>query len=183
MSYKAIFAIATALGLYVEQMNVKTAFLYGDINEEIYVEQSNGLDQILDKVCLLKKALYGLKQSPRICYNTLAEFLKGLGFHELSSDLGVFTQGNYYVAVYVDDLLFVGHKKPEIKKVKQSLNKRFKMTDLGPCSYYLGMSIRRDLVNWALFLGQRAYLDKVICDFGMAECKPVSLPINPNIKL
>ena len=183
MSYKAIFAIAAALGLYVEQIDVKIAFLYGDINEEIYVEQPNGLDQIPGKVCLLKKALYGLKQSPRIWYNTLAEFLKGLGFHELSSDLGVFTRGNYYMAVYVDDLLLVGPKKSEIEKVKQSLNKRFKMTDLGPCSYYLGMSVRRDLVNWALFLGQRAYLDKVIRDFGMAECKPVSLPMDPNIKL
>ena len=183
MSYKAIFAIATALGLYMEQMDVKTAFLYGDIDEEIYVEQPNGLDQIPGKVCLLKKAFYGLKQSPRIWYNTLAEFLKGLGFHELSSDLGVFTRGNYYMAVYVDDLLLVGPKKSEIEKVKQSLNKRFKMTDLGPCSYYLGMSVRRDLVNWALFLGQRAYLDKVIRDFGMAECKPVSLPMDPNIKL
>ena len=183
MSYKAIFAVAAALGLYVEQMDVKTAFLYGDINEEIYVEQPNGLDQIPGKVCLLKKALYGLKQSPHIWYNTLAEFLKGLGFHQLSSDLGVFTWENYYMAIYVDDLLLVGPKKPEIEKVKQSLNKRFKMTDLGPCSYYLGMSVRRDLVNWALFLGQRAYLDKVIRDFGMAECKPVSLPMDPNIKL
>ncbi|SLM38798.1 Reverse transcriptase, RNA-dependent DNA polymerase [Lasallia pustulata] len=135
MSYKAIFAVAAALGLYVEQMDVKTAFLYGDIDEEIYVEQPNGLDQIPGK------------------YNTLAEFLKGLGFHKFSPDLGVFTQGNYYMAVYVDDLLFVGPKKPEIKKVKQSLNKRFKITDLGPCSYYLGMSIRSDLVNQALFLG------------------------------
>ena len=183
MSYKAIFAVAAALGLYVEQMDVKTAFLYGDINEEIYVEQPNGLDQIPGKVCLLKKALYGLKQSLRIWYNTLAEFLKGLGFHELSSDLGVFTRKNYYVAVYVDDLLLMGPKKPEIEKVKQSLNKRFKMTNLGPCSYYLGMNVRRDLVSWALFLGQRAYLDKVICDFGMAECKPVSLSMDPNIKL
>ncbi|KAA6407322.1 MAG: hypothetical protein FRX48_08870 [Lasallia pustulata] len=77
----------------------------------------------------------------------------------------------------------MGPKKSEIEKVKQSLNKRFEMTDLGMCSYYLGMSVRRDLVNWALFLGQRAYLDKVIRDFGMAECKPVSLPMDPNIKL
>ncbi|SLM33332.1 gag-pol polyprotein [Lasallia pustulata] len=183
MSYKAIFAIATALGLYMEQMDVKIAFLYGDIDEEMYVEQSNGLDQIPGKVCLLKKALYGLKQSLQIWYNTLAELLKGLGFHELSSDLGVFIQGNYYVAVYVDNLLLVGPKKSEIEKVKQSLNKRFKMTDLGLCSYYLGMSIRRDLVNWALFLGQRAYLDKVIHDFGTADCKPVSLLMDPNIKL
>ncbi|SLM33334.1 Ribonuclease H-like domain [Lasallia pustulata] len=153
MSYKAIFAIATALDLYMEQMDIKTAFLYGDINEEIYVEQPNGLDQIPGK------------------------------FHELSSDLGVFTRGNYYIAVYVDDLLFVGPKKSEIKKVKQSFNKCFKMTDLGPCSYYLDMSVRRDLVNRALFLGQHAYLDKVIRDFGMAECKPVSLLMDPNIKL
>ena len=183
MSYKVIFALAAALGLLIEQMDVKTAFLYGDIDEEIYVEQPTGLEAVPGKVCLLNKALYGLKQSPRIWYNTLAGFLKGLSFNELSSDLEVFARGNYYIAICVDDLLIVGTIRSEVDKIKAALKDRFEMTDLGPCNYYLGMSVKRDLTNRSLFLGQRAYLEKVIRDFGMADCKPVTLPIDPNTKL
>jgi hypothetical protein len=67
MSYKALFAIAAALDLEIEQMDVKTAFLYGTVEEEIYVQQPEGLRDNTGRVCRLKKALYGLKQSPRVC--------------------------------------------------------------------------------------------------------------------
>jgi len=68
MSYKALFAIGAALGLEIEQMDVKTAFLYGDIDHEIYVEQPHHMTDGMPKVCKLRKALYGLKQAPRIWY-------------------------------------------------------------------------------------------------------------------
>src|SRR3954453_181724 len=80
MSYKALFAIAATLDLEIEQMDVKTAFLYSLIDEEIYVEQPTGMEDGTGRICHLNKALYGLKQSPRIWYHTLATFLKGLGF-------------------------------------------------------------------------------------------------------
>ncbi|KAG6998837.1 Retrovirus-related Pol polyprotein from transposon TNT [Fusarium oxysporum f. sp. conglutinans] len=75
MTYKAIFAIAAALDLELEQMDVKTAFLYGKIDEEIYVEQPVGFDDGTERVWKLRNALYGLKQSPRIWYQTLSLFL------------------------------------------------------------------------------------------------------------
>src|SRR6202012_951432 len=90
-------------------------------------------------VCKLNKALYGLKQSPRVWYNTITQFLKELGFTALSSDLCVFHNAGTYIAVFVDDLLIVGPSKPEITNLKEKLNLRFHMTDLGPCCYYLGM--------------------------------------------
>src|SRR5438552_4024639 len=71
MSYKAMFAIAAALDLEIHQMDVKTAFLYGNVDEEIYVEQPMVFEDRTSRVCKLNKALYGLKQSPRIWYNTL----------------------------------------------------------------------------------------------------------------
>src|SRR5438046_5186249 len=132
MSYKALFAIAAALDLDIEQMDVKTAFLYGDIDEEIYVEQTRELSDGTGRVCRLNKALYGLKQSPKIWYHTLATFLKGLGFSPLPSYLGIFSKGHVYIAVYVDDLLIAGPSKTQIKEIKDALNKRFEMTDLGP---------------------------------------------------
>lgn len=131
MSYKALFAIAAALDLEIHQMDVKTAFLYGDIDEEIYVEQPHELSDGTDRVCRLNKALYGLKQSPRIWYNTLTAFLTQLGFSPLAADLGVFSKGHVYVAIYVDDILIAGPDLDEINQLKASLVKRFEMTDLG----------------------------------------------------
>ena len=92
MSYKAIFAIAAAHDLEIEQMDVKTAFLYGDVEEEIYMQQPKGMEdaRYADLICKLLKALYGLKQSPRVWYKTLTTFLFSLGFTTLVSDFSVF---------------------------------------------------------------------------------------------
>ncbi|KAF0639715.1 hypothetical protein FPSE5266_01344 [Fusarium pseudograminearum] len=177
MSYKAIFAIAAALDLEVEQMDVKTAFLYGDIDEDIYISQPEGFHDGTERVCKLNKALYGLKQAPRIWYNTLSSYLAELGFKPLYSDIGVFIKGSTFIAVYVDDLLLVGPNKKEIKKIKSMLSDRFKMTDLGPCEYYLGMSVRRDRPNRAIYLSQYAYIQKLLEEFELWDCNPVSTPV------
>jgi hypothetical protein len=179
MSYKLIFAIAAALDLELEQMDVQTAFLYGDVSEEVYVEQPEGFNDGTGRVWRLQKALYGLKQSPRIWYQTLSDFLKSLGFTPLVSDMGIFIDGNLYIAVYVDDLLIAGPDKVEIQQLKEQLSTRFKMTDLGPCSQYLGMEITRDRDSKTLRLGQQAYILKVLKDFGMMEAKPVTTPVSP----
>ena len=178
MSYKALFAIAAALDLEIHQMDVKTAFLYGNVNEEIHVEQPHTLEDGTDRVCKLNKALYGLKQSPRIWYDTLAAFLGELGFTPLTADLGVFFKGQVYVAIYVDDLLIVGPDLDEISKLKKALSRRFEMTDLGECSYYLGMEIKRDRRNKTIRLSQKGYLAKVLADFNMQNAKPVTTPMD-----
>jgi hypothetical protein len=82
-----------------------------------------------------------------------------------------------YIAVYVDDLLIVGPSIAEIKKIKRSLRNRFQMTDLGPCSYYLGISIQRDRQNRKLSLSQEAYIDKVAHQFDIGNCAPIGTPI------
>jgi len=177
MSYKALFAIAAALDLEIEQMDVKTAFLYGDIDHEIYVEQPHQMADGTTRVCKLRKALYGLRQAPRIWYQTLTNFLRSLGFEPINADLGVFVRSGMYIAVYVDDLLIVGPSIAEIKRIKRALRNRFHMTDLGPCSYYLGMSIKRDRQNRVLYLSQESYINKVAQQFGLGDCAPVSTPI------
>jgi hypothetical protein len=162
MSYKALFAIAAASDFAIEQMDVKTAFLYGNIEENIYVEQPTGLNEISGKVCKLLRALYGLKQAPRVWYHTLKSFLETLRFCPLSSDPGVFTRQSTYIAVYVDDLLIIGPNMSEIRKIKLELCKRFQMSDLGPCTYYLGMCVVRDLPSRTLRLNQRGYIEQVL---------------------
>jgi reverse transcriptase-like protein len=183
MSYKALFAIAAAYDLEIEQMDVTTAFLYGDIDTEVYVEQPHGYEDGTGRACLLKKALYGLKQSPRIWYQTLSSFLRGLGFEPLAVDMGVFHKGNYFIAVYVDDLLIIGPDKKEIQIIKDALSNRFKMVDIGPCKYYLGMEIHRDRPNRTLRLSQKGYIDRVLFEFGMQDCKPLGIPMDPKVRL
>jgi hypothetical protein len=173
-----IFAIAAALNLELEQMDVKTALLYAGVKEEIYVTQPQGFDDKLGKVFRLRKALYGLKQSPRIWYQTLSDFVETLRFKPLNVDVGVFVRGTTYIAVYVDDLLIAGPDKGEIRQIKSALNKKFEMTDLGPCRYYLGMSVRRDMRNKAIFLSQRVYVEKVLREFDINERNPVTTPLN-----
>lgn len=156
MSYKALFAIAAAKDLEIEQMDAKIAFLYGAIEEDIYMEQPTGYDQSSSNlVCKLNKALYGLKQLPRVWYNIITQFLKELGFTALSSDLCVFHNAGTYTAVFVDDLLIVGPSKPEITNIEEKFNLRFHMTDLGPCCYYLGIEITRDRQNRIIYLSQQ----------------------------
>jgi hypothetical protein len=186
MSYKAIFAIAAALDWELGQMDVKTAFLYGRIDSEIYVEQPEGCCQEEGQVCLLEKALYGLKQAPRVWYETMAKFLQEeLGLEPLDSDMSVFhtTDGRQLIiAVYVDDLLIAGPDMEEIHGVKKILTNRFKMTDLGSCSYYLGMQVTRDRLNRTIKLSQRGYLENVLEQFGMSDCKPVATPMETSAK-
>ncbi|KAF4979965.1 hypothetical protein FDECE_17964 [Fusarium decemcellulare] len=158
MSYKAIFAIAAALDVEIEQMDVKTAFLYGDIDEEIYVSQPEGFDDKSGRVCKLKKALYGLEQAPRIWYQT--DFLGTLDFQPLGSDVGVFIRDSMFIAVYVDDLLIVRTSKAEIQKAKDALSKKFHMTDLGPCRFYLGMAAKRHHQIQKLYLSRKLTLER-----------------------
>jgi len=102
---------------------------------------------------------------------------EGLGFEPISADLGVFVKGHTYVTVYVDDLLIVGPDKEEIKQLKQKLKSNFEMTDLGPCAFYLGMSVRRDRRQRTIYLSQRGYIEKMLKDLGMWESNPTTIPI------
>ena len=120
ISYKVLFAIAAALDLEIKQLDVKTAFLYGNIDEEIYVKQPKGQEDRSKRVYLLNKALYGLKQALCIWFFTLALFLKDFGFFPLSADLAVFCHKNTYIAVYVDDMLIVGPLLGEFRKSKKN---------------------------------------------------------------
>ena len=180
MSYKLIFAIAAALDWEIDQMDVKTAFLYGKLEETVYMEQPTGLGDGSTQVCKLDRAIYGLKQAPRVWYNTLSEFLQQLGFEPLDADASVFHKKGVIIAIYVDDLLITGRDRTEIDALKDALKKRFQMSDLGPVNFYLGMTVTRDRPNRTLRLGQKSYLTKILRDFGMEDCKTSVTPMDAN---
>ena len=175
MSYKAIFAMTAALNYEIEQMNVKTAFLYENIEENIYIEQLTGFSTDDTLICKLKKVLYDLKQSPRIWYDTLINFLKSLDFTSLVFDYSVFINERIIINVYVNDILIVDFSKFEIQIIKNRLSEIFQMTDLRSVSYYLGMKVTRDRLNRIIRLSQADYVEQILKDHGMWDAKPVSI--------
>ena len=184
MTYKALFAIAAREDWEIEQLDVKTAFLYGYLDEEVYVEMPAGHEEE-GKVCKLNKALYGLKQAPRVWFKTLTEFLQSLGYHAIPEDPSVYRNkdNGTYVAIYVDDLLIFGPNKPAIATLKKNLSDRFHMSDLGPVAYYLGLEVHRDRTNRTIRLSQKTYLDKILLDLNMRDLRGTQLPMDPNLVL
>ena len=150
-SIRVILGLVAALDLECEQLDVKTTFLHGGLEEEIYMEKPKGF-KIKGKeklVCRLKKNLYGLKQAPHQWYNKFDSFMLDHGFKRLESDhcvyIKMYDQEKYIILlIYVDDMLVVGKDKDMIDKLKKDLGNQFAMKDLGPTQQILGMRIMRD---------------------------------------
>ena len=171
-------------------MDVKTAFLHGELEEDIYMAQpeefvAQGKEQF---VCKLKKSLYGLKQSPRQWYMRFDKFMLDIGYERSIKDQCVYVcalqgGGHIYLLLYVDDMLIASKDKEEVKHLKSRLAEEFDMKDLGPAKKILGMEIQRDRNVGTLRLSQEAYVKKVLVRFGMEDAKPVSTPLAPHFKL
>ena len=188
ISYKILFALAAANDWDFEQMDVKTAFLYGLIEKEVYVKQPTGWERIgLNGETLfykLRKGLYSLKQLPRLWYNRFLEFMSKQGFRAIHADYYVFIhpKDGTIVALYVDNVFITGPSKQGIRDLKAALNKEFRMSDLGPVSYYLGITVNRDRQNRTVRLGQTAYLERVIREHGQWEARPSYTPMRQDFK-
>jgi hypothetical protein len=118
-----------------------------------------------------------------VWYNTLPTFLASLDFKPLNADSSVFCRDGTIIAIYVNDLLIAGASKSAINQIKASLSKRFKMTDLGACHFYLSMEVTRDRPRRTLRLSQAAYIQKVLQEHGFGACKPVTTPIETSSRL
>ena len=159
-------------------MDVKTAFLYGDIDEEIYMEQPEGYSDG-NQVCRLKKSLYGLKQSPRCWYHRIHKFMREHGFTRAEADHAVYYTNELIIAIYVDDLLIVGKELNDVNHMKRLLTSIFEMSDLGEIDVCLGIQVTQDRKKRTLTITQSDYVKSVLKRFGMADCKPIATPIEP----
>ena len=185
-----LLAIVTHQNLELEQLDVKTTFLHGELEEEIYMTQPDGF-QVPGKenhVCKLKKSLYGLKQSPRQWYKRFDSYMVKLGYTRSSYDCCVYYNRLkddlfIYLVLYVDDMLIAAKKKYDIQKLKGLLSAEFEMKDLGAARKILGMEIIRDRERRKLFLSQRSYIQKVLARFDMSSSKPIDTPSAANIHL
>lgn len=189
-SIRVVLGLAAILDLEVEQMDVKTAFLHGNLEEEIYMEQPEGfkVKGKEDYVCRLKKSLYGLKQAPRQWYKKFESVMSRHGYKKTTSDHCVFVQkfsdDDFIVLLlYVDDMLIVGKDALRINLLKQELNKSFAMKDLGPAKQILGVKITRDRRERKLWLSQESYILKVLERFRMSNAKSVNTPLASHFKL
>jgi hypothetical protein len=188
-SIRVLLALAAAHDWEVHHMDVKTAFLNGDLEEEVYMDQPEGFQEVgkEDLVCRLKKSLYGLKQAPRAWNIKLHEELSKLGFIRLEADHSVYARGSSngqtYLLVYVDDMLIVGSCHEVVKEMKKDLSKVFTMTDLGEASYFLGLEFSRDRGARRIYLHQGGYIAKMLEKYGMADCRPVRTPFPSGLKL
>ena len=157
----------------MEAVDVKTAFLYGKLDEEIYMHQPEGfkLKGLENKVLHLHRAIYGLKQAALAWWKELETSMKRLGFQCTASDARVFFayigKDLVVVIVYVDDAIFFGKNLKAVKKVKKTFMTMWECHDLGEATEFLRMKIRRE--GKKIFLDQTAYLDKVVKCFEMSN--------------
>ncbi|CAI7806815.1 unnamed protein product [Closterium sp. NIES-53] len=184
---RLLLAAATVCGWKVEQMDVKTAFLYGVVDEEIYMKQPEGYDDGSRCVCRLNKAIYGLKQAPRCWYARLVEALEVLGFKVSGRDESLFmTEGEeekVFLLIYVDDILLFSPSLERIKEVQGKLKKTFQCKALRPVGYYLGLHVDRDEVKGWLRLHQHKYLAAMGEKYGLEEGRSVKTPLPSGFQL
>lgn len=187
-SIRTLLAFAVQNGMLIHQMDVETAFLNGNLDEEIYMDQPEGYG-IPGKehlVCRLKKSLYGLKQSSRCWSTVFKKYMESNKFKQSTADPCVYIRNAetmIIVAVYVDDLIVIAETEEEMKKVKQSLSAQFKMKDMGKLHYCLGITIEQDSEQKCLWMHQKQYILKMLEKFGLSEAKPVSTPADLSTKL
>ncbi|KAE8686551.1 cytochrome P450 71A9-like [Hibiscus syriacus] len=189
-SIRAVLALVASWDLHLEQMDVKTAFLHGDLEEQIYMRQPEGFTQPGNEhlVCRLKKSLYGLKQSPRQWYKRFDSYMIKIGYNRCEYDCCVYVKslddGSFiFLLLYVDDMLIAAKNMDDVIGLKTLLSQEFDMKDLGAAKKILGMEICRDRDSRKLRLSQRGYVEKMLERFAMSSAKPVSTPLANHFKL
>ncbi|GJW81925.1 copia LTR rider [Tanacetum coccineum] len=171
----------------LEQLDVKTTFLHGNLEEIIYMRQPPGYEQG-NKVCLLKKSLYGLKQSPRQWYRRFDEYMLSNEFKRSSYDSCIYYRsyalGKYiYLLLYVDDMLIACKSKAEIGSTMTLLKREFDMKEIGEAKKILGMEIIRDRSHKILMVSQSEYISKILNNFRIDNGKSVQMPLGGHFKL
>lgn len=189
-SIRVLMSFVAQNDLVVHHMDVKTAFLHGKLEEEVYMQQPEGYvdEKFPNYVCRLIKTLYGLKQASRAWFETFSALLKSLGFIESDADMNVYlyTDGDNFViiALYVDDALLITNSPGDmLVRVKGMLQKHFEMTDLGVVWFFLGVQILLAPAKGAVIMHQAHYIDLMLETFNMEDAKPVSTPLAAGARL
>ncbi|KAL0356000.1 UNVERIFIED_CONTAM: Retrovirus-related Pol polyprotein from transposon TNT 1-94 [Sesamum radiatum] len=168
---RLLIALAAQNRWPIHQMDVKSAFLNGTLEEEVYVKQPEGFSVIghENKVLKLKKALYGLKQAPRAWYSRLDNYLQKNGFSRCLHEYALYVKKDK------------GNNQHMYENFKKVMAQEFEMSDMGLMSYYLGLEVKQR--SDGIFISQEAYARETLKKFKMKECNPVTTPIECGVKL
>jgi hypothetical protein len=184
---RILLAFSVAKGFKLYQMDVKSAFLNGFLEEEVYVKQPPGFEcaEFPHKVYRLTKALYGLKQAPRAWYGRLRGFLFSKGFEmgKVDKTLFLLRQGDdiLIVQVYVDDIVFGRSSNSLVVKFAEDMSKEFKMSMMGELQFFLGLQIKQ--AKEGTFVHQAKYTKDILKKFKMDDSKPLSTPMSTTTAL
>jgi hypothetical protein len=184
---RALIFIAANNRWKLFQMDVKNAFLHGDLQEEVYMDIPPGFNsrETEGKVCKLKKALYGLKQSPRAWFGRFRKEVCSMGYQQSNADHTLFFKhrGDKIVIliVYVDDIVITGNDDDGIAFLKRMLANSFEVKDLGFLHYFLGIEVAYG--SQGIYLSQRKYILDLLTETGMVNCKPSPTPIEQNHRM
>jgi hypothetical protein len=177
-SIRMILCVAASEKLILRQFDVKTAFLYGNIDEILYMQQPDGYQDGTKRVCKLNRSLYGLKQASRCWNQRFTSVLSRLGLHPTNADACVFTNGDpknqLILAIHIDDGLIAASRQSEIDKLLQELHQEFEITS-NPVGTYLGLQIKR-MDDGSIFLHQKVYAENVVQRFRMEHANSVKIP-------
>lgn len=180
---RILLSVVNNKSLYCQQLDVNNAFLNGDLTEEIFMKQPQGLEDGSNLVCRLNKALYGLKQAPRAWNDKFNKYVVNkIGFKQCENDLCLYVRNVnndiMYLLLYVDDIILAGSNINSVESVKQKLMTEFKCKDLGNLNQFLGIKITK--TKDGMFLSNKTYLENVLNRFEMSNCNAVSTPLDVN---
>ncbi|GKB43556.1 putative ribonuclease H-like domain-containing protein, partial [Tanacetum coccineum] len=179
---RLFLAYASFIGFLVYQMDVKSAFVYGTIEEEVYVAQPPGFKDPdhPDKVYKVVKALYGLHQAPRAWYETLANYLLGNGFKRGKIDQTLFIKKQkgdiLLVQVYVDDIIFGSTNKDLCTGFEKLMKDKFQMSSMGELTFFLGLQVQQK--EDGIFISQDKYVAEILKKFNYTDVKSASTPVD-----
>ncbi|GJR95309.1 retrovirus-related pol polyprotein from transposon TNT 1-94 [Tanacetum coccineum] len=178
---RLFLAYASFKDFVVYQMDVKSAFLYGKIEKEVYVCQPPGFEDpdFLDRVYKVEKALYGLHQAPRAWYETLSTYLLNNGFQRWKIDKTLFIRRHkgdiLLVQVYVGDIIFGSTKKELCIAFEKLMHEKFQMSSMGELTFFLGLQVQQK--KDGIFISQDKYVGEILKKFGFIEVKTASEPM------
>lgn len=176
---KTLLVVINERNLHTCQLDVKNAFLHGQIKEEVYMRLPLGFKNQENKVCRLKKALYGLQQAPRAWNETFDRAMNDLNFQRSEVDKCLYVWNSKgektYLLLYVDDIIISGDNQEKVIEIKKKLMNKFRMKDLGGIHSFLGVNIYR--TEYEIRLSQSNYLQKLLKRFGMEDCRPAKTPM------
>lgn len=185
-SIRVILSVAAHEGYKIKQFDVKTAFLYGELSEEVYMEIPEGFPKHGNEVCKLVKSLYGLKQAPRCWNQKFDSALRKFGFEQCQADKciyrGYVQEHKVLLIIYVDDGLLISPSDKALDIFLTELGKCFEIK-VGDINNYVGLEIIENKERNSIFLHQTRYINKIVNKFGMNQCNPSVTPADPNADL